>query len=75
MNNWDYGESLNDMDIIQSHVYDTYYMKYGSTKYIFEIDVYDLKKENKEFIVPHFYKILNIYDMTTNESIDEGNAI
>ena len=51
------------------HINNIYYMKYD--KYVFEIDVYDVQNNDKENIIPHFYKILNIYDIIEDKEVDE----
>ena len=50
-----------------------FYMKFPKTKYILEVDIYDLKNTDfdKNYKIPYFYKIINIYDMTTNQEQNE----
>jgi hypothetical protein len=49
----------------------SYYIKLDSTRYILEVEIYDLLDSDNISYIPHFYKILNIYDMTNNVSNNE----
>ena len=55
------------------HIYNIYYIKYDM--YILEVDVYDIQNDynkiQKNTIIPHFYKILHIYDIIEHKEINE----